>query len=462
MAKNFLDYDGLGFFTSLIKSFISKKTVNNAVTTGGTGAAYTATVDGITALAAGVSFMMIPHVTSTVVLPTLNVNGLGAKNIRRRVSNSTVTTVASGSANWLYANKPVKVTYDGTYWIADMDRPNATDIYGTLAIDNGGTGASTAEGALENLGLNKLRAGFIYPLAGETVPTGFLLCDGAEYSRTEYPELFAAIGTLYGEGDGSTTFNVPDLATRVPVGKGEGYELGDVGGEAEHTLTVDEMPGHDHLLPLYTSTGANKPGASVGYIENAGGNQWSSYGYTGGSQPHNNMQPYTVVNYIIATGKNTAVSVSDVVLGAQQIPLGVEYGGTGATGPAMARKNLEITPDNIGALSMELLWENASPTSDFAGQRINMDLTKGWGVRGIFSSSGGTLILDAKDYKKGTSNGRVQTAGATNSFRTIDVDDNGVTLGDGKSLKTYGTATIENVNSTLIPLKFYIIKGVSA
>lgn len=153
MAKDFLDYNGLGFFTSLIKSFISKKTVDNTVTTGGTGEAYTATVDGITALTAGVSFVMIPHTTSTNVLPSLDVNGLGAKKIRRRVSNSTVTTVASSAANWLYANKPVKVTYDGTNWIADMDRPNATDIYGTLAIENGGTGASTVEGALQNLGI---------------------------------------------------------------------------------------------------------------------------------------------------------------------------------------------------------------------------------------------------------------------------------------------------------------------
>lgn len=105
----------------------------NPVTTGGTGAAYTASVNGITSLTAGVEFMMVPHTVSTTVSPTLNVNGLGAKSIRRRVSNSTVTTVAASSSNWLGANKPIKVVYDGTFWIADFDRPNATDIYGTIS-----------------------------------------------------------------------------------------------------------------------------------------------------------------------------------------------------------------------------------------------------------------------------------------------------------------------------------------
>lgn len=145
--------------------------VEKGVTTAGTGAAYTATVDGITALATGVAFLMVPHVVSTVVNPTLNVNGLGAKYIRRRVSNSTVTTVAASSASWLGANKPVRVIFDGTYWIAEFDRPNATDIYGTVAIANGGTGAATAAAALENLGAFPAAGGTI---AGDTNVSGVL------------------------------------------------------------------------------------------------------------------------------------------------------------------------------------------------------------------------------------------------------------------------------------------------
>ena len=129
------------------------KIVGKGVITAGDSAAYTATVAGITALESGFSFIMIPHVTSTTVSPTLNVNGLGAKTLKTRVSGSTATTVAAATTNWLGANMPVRVTYDGQFWIAEMVRPNADDIYGTVKIENGGTGATTAEQARINLGI---------------------------------------------------------------------------------------------------------------------------------------------------------------------------------------------------------------------------------------------------------------------------------------------------------------------
>lgn len=127
------------------------------VTTGGTGAAYTATVAGITALTAGVSFIMVTHTVSTTKTPTLNVNSLGAKGIRRRLSNS-VSSVQSGYANgWLVSGKPFHVMYDGSYWIVeDLPKIAVADLYGTLPIAQGGTGATTAEAALENLGITSL------------------------------------------------------------------------------------------------------------------------------------------------------------------------------------------------------------------------------------------------------------------------------------------------------------------
>lgn len=126
---------------------------NNYVTTSGDGSAYTATVEGITSLTSGVSFTMIPHVESATTNPTLNVNGLGAKLLRRRVSTSTNTTTAGATSDWLSAGKPVNVFYDGNWWIADLPRPNANDILGSVSIQNGGTGATTAAEARVNLGI---------------------------------------------------------------------------------------------------------------------------------------------------------------------------------------------------------------------------------------------------------------------------------------------------------------------
>lgn len=144
----FLDYDGLSQFKGSLNGV-------DIVTTAGDGNAYTATVPGITALKAGISFTIIPHTASTKTLPTLNLNDLGAKVIRRRLSNSTTSTAAGSSAGWLAANKPIEVMYDGTFWIAKLDVPNANDIYGTVAIEKGGTGGQTAEAARTNLEAQK-------------------------------------------------------------------------------------------------------------------------------------------------------------------------------------------------------------------------------------------------------------------------------------------------------------------
>lgn len=120
----------------------------------GNGQKYEVTVNGIESLTAGVSFMFTPTVSSSTASPTINVNGLGFKNIKRRISNSTSTTVAIGdSRKWLVANKPVRLTYDGNYWIVDLPKPSANDLYGTVPIASGGTGGSTSSAALKSLGI---------------------------------------------------------------------------------------------------------------------------------------------------------------------------------------------------------------------------------------------------------------------------------------------------------------------
>lgn len=110
-----------------------------------------------------------------------------------------------------------------------------------------------------NLAITPL--GGIIPYAGAAAPTGWLLCNGAQVSRVTYQSLFNLIGTTYGAGDGSTTFNVPDLSQRFPLGKaasGTGATLGASGGNIDHTHTGGS---HTHAI---TSGGSHSHGGATG------------------------------------------------------------------------------------------------------------------------------------------------------------------------------------------------------
>ena len=161
-------------------------------------------------------------------------------------------------------------------------------------------------------GGDTLPIGAILPFSSDTIPNGWLLCDGRAVSRTEYAELFKAIGTKHGSGDGSTTFNLPNPKGRTLVGKDSSdtdfNELGKTGGEKTHTLTVSEMPKHSHNFQFDQTEGSNVTAVKTG-VNNAYAKATSE---TGGSQPHNNLQPYLVTNFIIKA-KNTAVVKGDVI-----------------------------------------------------------------------------------------------------------------------------------------------------
>lgn len=129
--------------TNLQTELDKKQVKTQPVTTTGTGSAYTATVPHIKSLTAGMKFTMIPNVVSTAVSPTLNVNNLGAKPIRQRLSNSTLSTAPGATANWLAAGKPVDVMYDGQFWVVDFVRPNMASAYGVLPVENGGVPSCT-------------------------------------------------------------------------------------------------------------------------------------------------------------------------------------------------------------------------------------------------------------------------------------------------------------------------------
>lgn len=135
------------------------------------------------------------------------------------------------------------------------------------------------------------------------VPTGWILCDGQEISRTDFPALFEVIGTLFGAGNGTTTYNVPDLQNRFLMGKSSTRAVGDNGGESEHTLLAAELPSLQPTLyagglPLRTgSTG-------VGTIAFAQGNEGAStqdvtINALGNDLPHNNLPPFIVGSFLI-------------------------------------------------------------------------------------------------------------------------------------------------------------------
>lgn len=146
--------------------------------------------------------------------------------------------------------------------------------------------------------------GSISLFAGTTAPSGWLICDGSAVSRTTYANLFSVIGTTYGSGNGSTTFNIPNLKGKVPVGLDSGDTsfdtIGETGGEKTHTLNVNEMPSHTH--PIYK---VNLPTGTASYYDAfLYGNNMSQGTKNslsaGGDQAHNNLQPYIVMNYIIS------------------------------------------------------------------------------------------------------------------------------------------------------------------
>ena len=165
----------------------------------------------------------------------------------------------------------------------------------------------------ENLySLGDVPEGVIVAFAGSTPPPGWLICDGSPVSRTAYSGLFQAIGTTWGSGDGGTTFNLPDLRGRAPIGAGQGTgltnrTLGDETiGEETHTLNLNEMPVHNHSAStspgaaIVGSSAATIAGASPGNFLPVGPSQLSvNIGNAGGGAAHNNMQPSAVTNFIV-------------------------------------------------------------------------------------------------------------------------------------------------------------------
>lgn len=154
--------------------------------------------------------------------------------------------------------------------------------------------------------------GEVRMFAGNFAPAGWMFCEGQLLPISENETLFQLIGTTYG-GDGESTFALPDLRGRIPIHQGNGFILAETGGAEEITLTVQQIPAHAH--PAMGSSGTatssspanNVPArANTALVFPYGTDQPlttlspNAVAPSGGSQPHNNFQPYLCVNFIIS------------------------------------------------------------------------------------------------------------------------------------------------------------------
>ncbi len=195
----------------------------------------------------------------------------------------------------------------------------ATDSVITAKIQDGAVTASKLDSAAVSV---LMPSGTVLPYAGSALPgnpNDYLFCNGAAVSRSTYSNLFTAIGTNYGVGDGSTTFNIPDLRGRVIAGQddmggtpantltnAQADQLGGTLGEEEHLLTSAEsgMPAPKHTVDDSDNTGTTV--GSWAYGDEGNGvlestNETNDVAAQNASSAHNNVQPTIILNYIIKT-----------------------------------------------------------------------------------------------------------------------------------------------------------------
>ena len=299
--------------------------LNHAVDTGSVNAYAVAPVPAISSYAVGQIVFLKPSNASTGA-STLAVSSLAAKSIK--LPNGSDLLSGSLETTGVYT-----LMYDGTNFIVLNPMPVSVSVKDSnLTIQDDGditkkfrfqaSGITTEttrmltvpdkDGTIATLS-DVMPTGSVTPYAGLIEPSDWLFCYGQAVSRTTYAALFAVVSTTYGVGDGSTTFNLPDLRGRVVAGKDDmggasanrltdqtggldGDVLGKTGGEEAHVLSTTSMPAHTHTV---TAVGSGSLVVTNTSGSSAAGSSSLTTSSVGSGSAHNNVQPTIILNYII-------------------------------------------------------------------------------------------------------------------------------------------------------------------
>ena len=344
--------------------------------------------------------------------PILNTNNTASQSVKSdEVMGGTIKLhkiSKTGSYNDL-RDKPTKVsefTNDAGYLTEHQDISNLATKDELHFHNNKSVLDSITQENIDNWNNSTgevLPIGSMIPFGSDTnIPSNWKICDGSAISRETYADLFNVIGTSYGEGDGSTTFNLPDKRGRNSVGldtnQTEFDTIGKKGGEKTHQLTIEEMPSHDHRLTPFVDIrqGDGQTNAHSGSLGTHLGGYVSKpnalVSPTGGNQPHNNLQPYEVDVWII--------KVSNLVSSLESKNANVidNLTSTSTTDALSANMGKELNEKLTNILKPKLLGAGAYTTSGTLNDNItnyNYIIFEGW----LSNSECATGIINIETFE---------------------------------------------------------------